>query len=78
MSGITKWINVQVQEQSGVTDFINDDAVYSTNVSKASNNLVTLEQCTEQSVPQHPCISPEQATLQHNGDLHCLSMVVAT
>ena len=38
--------------------------------------MVTLEQCTEQSVPPHPCISAEQATLQHNGDMHCLSMVV--
>ena len=38
--------------------------------------MVTFEQCTEQSVPQHLCISAEQITLQHNGDLHCLSMVV--
>ena len=76
MPGITQWIDVQVQEQSIVTDFENDDAVCSTNVSEASNNLVTLEQSTEQSVPQHSCISAKQATLQHNGDPHCLSMVV--
>ena len=76
MPGITKWIDVQVQKQSIVTDFVNDDAVCSTNVSETSNNLVTHEQCAKQSVPQHPCISAEQATLQHNGDPHCLSMVV--
>ena len=72
MPGIIKWIDVQVQKQSIVTDFENDDAVCSTNVSEASNNLVTLVQCTELSVTQHPCISAKQATLQHNGDPHCL------
>ena len=52
MPGITKWIDVQVQEQSSVNDLIKpDDAVCSTNVEEVSNNLLTPDQCTEQSVP---------------------------
>ena len=75
MPGITKWIDVQVQKQSSVTDFENDDAVCS-NMLNVSNDFITPEQCTEQSVPQLPCTSSDQATLQHNGDPHCLSMIV--
>ena len=41
-----------------------------------SNDFITPEQCTEQSVPQLLCTSSDQATLQHNGDPHCLSMIV--
>ena len=75
MPGITKWIDVQVQRQSSVTDFGNDDAVCS-NMLSVSNDFITPEQCTEQSVPQLPCTSSDQATLQHNDDPHCLSMIV--
>ena len=54
LPGITKWKDVQVQEQSSVTDLVKpDDAVCSTNVEEVSNNLLTPDQCTEQSVPQH-------------------------
>ena len=62
MPGITKWIDVQVQKQSSVTDFENDEAVCSTNVLNVSNDFVTPEQCTEQSVPQHPCTSSNFVT----------------
>ena len=75
MPGITKWIDVQVQKQSSVTDFENDNTVCS-NMLNVSNDFITPEQCTEQSVPQLPCTSSDQATLQHNGDPHCLSMIV--
>ena len=68
MPGITKWIDdVQVQKQSSVTDFENDNAVCS-NMLNVSNDFITPEQCTEQSVLQLPCTSSDQATLQHNGD----------
>ena len=71
MPGITKWIDVHVQKQSIVTDFENDAAVCS-NMLNVSNDFITPEQCTEQSVSQLPCTSSDQATLQHNGDPHCL------
>ena len=51
MPGITKWIDIQIQKQSSVTDFENDDAVCSTNVLEGSTDFVTPEQCTEQNVP---------------------------
>ena len=73
MPGIMKWIDVQVQKQSSVE---NDNAVCSTNVLNVSNDSITPEQCTEQSVPQHLYNSSDQTTLQHNGDPHCLSMIV--
>ena len=71
MPGITKWIYVHVQKQSSVTDFENNAAVCS-NMLNVSNDFITPEQCTEQSVSQLPCTSSDQATLQHNGDPHYL------
>ena len=48
MPGITKQIaiDVQVQEQFTVTDFVTDDSVCSTNVQEVSNNMVTPKQCS--------------------------------
>ena len=75
MLKITKWIDVQVQKQCSATDFENDSAVCS-NMLNVSNNFITPEWYTERSVPQLPCTSSDQATLHHNGDPHCLSMIV--
>ena len=79
MPGITKWIDVQVQEQSSVTDLVKpDDAVCSTNVEEVSNNLLTPDQCTEQSVPQHLHTSSCLTSLQDTVNPNCLSVIVPT
>ena len=79
MPGITKSIDVQVQEQSSVTDLVKpDDAVCSTNVEEVSNNLLTPDQCTEQSVPQHLHTSSGQTFLQYTVNPDCLSIIVPT
>ena len=48
MPGFTKQIDVQVQEQSTVIHHRADVALYSTDTE-------IPEQCTEPSIPQHPC-----------------------
>ena len=79
MPGITKWIDVQVQEQSSVTDLVEPgDAVCSTNVEEVSNNLLTPDQCTEQSVPQHLHTSSGLTSLQDTVNPNCLSINVPT
>ena len=76
MPGITKWVDVKVQEQSSVTDPVeSDDAVCSTNVEEVSKNLLTPDQCTEQSVPQHLHTSSGLTSLQDTVNQNCLSII---
>ena len=79
MPGITKWINVQVQEQSSVTDLVEpDDAFYSTNVEEVSNKLLTPDQCTKQSVPHHLHTSSGLTSLQDTVYSNCLPVIAPT
>ena len=50
MPGITKWIDVQVQEQPSIIDSRTDATPCSTTDTKESP-----EQCTGHSIGQHPC-----------------------
>ena len=58
MPGFTKWIDVQVQEQSTATD-----------VALCSTDTEIPEQCTEPSIPQHPCTDSDQINLQQSNYL---------
>ena len=79
MPGITKWVDVKVQEQPSVTDLVEpDDSVCSANVGEVINNLLTPDQCTEQSVPQHLHTSSGLTSLQDTVNPNCLSVIVPT
>ena len=79
MPGITKWIDVQVQEQSSVTDLVKPyDVVCFANVEEITDNLLTPDQCTEQSVPQHLCTSSDKTSLQNTVNPNCLSIIIPT
>ena len=56
MPGFTKWIDVQVQEQSTAIHHRSDVALCSTDTE-------IPEQCTEPSIPQHPCTESDQINL---------------
>ena len=60
MPGFTKWIDVQVQEQSTVIHH---------SVTLCSTDTEIPEQCTEHSIPQHPCTDSDQINLQQSNYL---------
>ena len=74
MPGITKWIDVQVQEQPSIIDSRTDATPCSTTDTKESP-----EQCTEHSIGQHPCSDQSGQTwtnLQSSFLPNCLPIVV--
>jgi len=74
MPGITKWIDVQVQEQPSIIDSRTDVTPCSTTDTKESP-----AQCTEHSIGQHPCSDQSGQTwtnLQLSFLPNCLPIVV--
>ena len=76
MPGITKWIEVLVQEQPRITDLGADFTSCS-----ATDTQEMSEQCTESSIPQYPYtkadqINLQQSFLQSSLDSNCVPIVV--
>ena len=77
MPGITKWIDVQVQEQPSIIDSRTDATPCSTTDTKEYP-----EQCTEHSIGQHPCsdqsgqtwTNPELHSIPVGGPFACIGM----
>ena len=61
MPGFTKWIDVQVQEQSIIH--------HRADVASCSTDTEIPEQCTKPSIPQHPCTDSDQINLQQSNYL---------
>ena len=61
MPGITKWIEVLVQEQPRITDLGADFTSCS-----ATDTQEMSEQCTESSIPQYPYTKADQINLQQS------------
>ena len=62
MPGFTKWIDVQVLEQSTAIH-------HRTDVALCSTDIEIPKQCTEPSIPQHPCTESDQINLQQSNYL---------
>ena len=76
MPGITKWIEVLVQEQPRITDLGADFTSCS-----AADTQEMSEQCTESSIPQYPYTKADQINLQQSFsqsslDSSCVPIVV--
>ena len=76
MPGITKWIEVLVQEQPRITDLGADFTSHS-----VTDTQEMSEQCTESSIPQYPYTKTDQMNLQQSFlqsslDSDCVPIVV--
>ena len=61
MPGITKWIEVLVQEQPRITDLGADFTSHS-----ATDTQEMSEQCTESSIPQYPYTKTDHMNLRQS------------